>query len=223
MYRPKTAIMCTGGLDSTILLYKESHLNPIPITVNYGQVAFDKQVELLNHHIEVLNLSPLVILEIPLFDWQKKEGLFTQGYQPKEEKPLEDWNKLRYEDFFVEGRNTIMVSYILAYCSAHGIDELLAGYLYGAEEWQNRRSYKLMTGDNSPQFVDTLNLVSQLGFSNQVRFRAPYYELKWDKKDIIKWAEENDVDYSKTYSCYFIPACGVCDNCLLRKELKIDK
>lgn len=222
MHQPITAIMCTGGIDSTTLLYLEKEKKPIPITIDYGQVVFSKQVETLQYHIKKLNLPSLVVLTINFFDWQKKPGLFLPGYVPTEEAPLEDWDKLRYADFFVEGRNLIMLSYAIAYCSSHKIDELLTGYLYGKEEWENRRSYKLMTGDNSPQFVDTMNLVTNVGFSHQVRIRAPFYESRWDKKDIISIGKQIGVDYKKTYSCYFDPPCGKCDNCLLRKQLNID-
>ena len=53
------------------------------------------------------------------------------------------------------------------------------------------------------------------------RVRALSYESRWDKTDIVNWGKEQGIDYSKTYSCYFDPPCGVCDNCLLRKDLDI--
>lgn len=221
MHKPNTAIMVTGGIDSTTLLYKYKELNPFPVTVDYGQVVFPIQVEMLNYHIKKLNLLPLVTIKIEFQAWQKQPGLFTPGFTPSEENPLEDWDKLRYQNFFVEGRNLIMMSYVLAWCSTFKIDELLTGYLYGKEEWKKRRTVKLLTGDNSPQFVDMMNLLTQVGFSHQVRVRAPFYESRWDKTDIVNWGKEQGIDYSKTYSCYFDPPCGVCDNCLLRKNLNI--
>lgn len=218
----KTAIMCTGGIDSTTLLYMYAERNPTPITVDYGHSAFQKEKQFIQWHIDNLNLPELVVIPVTYLDWQAKGGLFTSDYAPEEENPLNEWDKLRYESFFVEGRNVIMVSYILAYCSAFQIDELLAGYLYSQEEWENRRTYKLMTGDNSPQFVDTMNLVSNLGFSYQVRFRAPFYEQRQSKRDVVEIGKRLGIDYSKTHSCYFDEPCGVCDNCLLREKLKID-
>ena len=107
----------------------------------------------------------------------------------------------------------------LAYCSAHKIDELQAGYLYGEEEWTKRRSYKLMTGDNSPQFVDMMNMLTSVGLSHQVRFRAPFYEMKWSKKDVYGVGKMLGVNHDYTYTCYFDKPCGVCDNCILRKQI----
>ena len=219
MHKSKTAIMVTGGIDSTTLLYMNQNRNPIPITVDYGHVAFEKQLEMLQFHTAKLNLADPVVITIDYKNWQKTEGLFTKSFIPTEEDPLADWDKLRYQDFFIEGRNMIMVAYILSFCSSYKIDELLAGYLYGEEEWEKRRSYKLMTGDNSPQFVDMMNMLSNVGLSYQVRFRAPFYENRWSKKDVIKEGKKLEVDFEKTYSCYFIPPCGKCDNCLLRTEL----
>lgn len=221
MYKTKTAIMCTGGIDSTTLLYMNKEKNPMPITVDYGQVAFQKQVEMLQYHIEKLGLPALQIIKINFPEWQRKEGLFKTGYKPDENAPLADWEELRYADFFVEGRNQIMLSYVMAFCSVNKIDEILTGYLYGEEEWTMRRSYKLMTGDNSPQFVDAMNQLSSMGFSHQLRIRAPFYEQYLSKLDVFQLGKELNINYKMTYSCYFIPACGVCDNCLLRKNLNI--
>jgi len=222
MHRAKKAIMVTGGMDSTTLLYQEKDNFPIPITVNYGHVAFPKQIEMLDFHLAKLGLKDdLVQIDINFPEWQRRSGLFTPGYSPDENSPLEDWDELRYKNFFIEGRNMIMMAYAIAYCSAHKIDELLTGYLYHETEWEKRRSYKLMTGDNSPQFVDVMNLASMLGFSHQVRVRAPFYEGRLSKKDVFKLGCVLEIDYSKTHTCYFVPACGKCDNCLLRKELGV--
>ena len=210
--------MVTGGIDSTVLMYDQYDHNPQLITIDYGQVVFDIQMKMINFHIKILGLRPPEVIKIDYKDWQKTQGLFKENYVPNENNPLGEWDKLRYKDFFVEGRNAIMVLYTLAYCSVHKIDELSAGYLYGEEEWKNRRSYKLMTGDNSPQFVDAINLMAQLGFSHQVRFKAPFYEWRFDKEAVIKLGKSMGVDFSKTYSCYFSPPCGKCDNCLLRKK-----
>lgn len=227
MAKRTKAVMVTGGMDSTALLHmlSQDDRDITLITVDYGQTALQKQIDNIEFHANELGIkNKLVVLTMPIYDWQKKPGLFTEGYTPTEESPLEDWDKLRYENFFVEGRNMLMVSYAMAYCSAHKIDELYAGYLYGDEEWTKRRTIKLLTGDNSPQFVDGMNIMSQMGFSHQVRLKAPFYDMSFNKKDVYEFIGlQFGIDYSKTYSCYFTPEpCGVCDNCLLRKEIGID-
>lgn len=220
MHNRTIAIMATGGIDSTVLLYQavDNGERPRVVTVDYGHTAFSKQKELLEIHTTRLGLDPLVVIPIQYLPWQRQSGLFESVFVPVENNPLADWDKLRYENFFVEGRNLIMVSYALAWCSVNKIDELRTGYLYAPEEWEKRRSYKLITGDNSPHFVDMMNLITLTGFSHQVRIRAPFYEQRWDKNDTVREAKRLGIDIEQqTHSCYFVPACGVCDNCLLRK------
>lgn len=213
----KTAILATGGIDSTVLMYQavKEERKPVIITVDYGQVAFQKQKELLDYHIKKLKLPDLVVIEISYLAWQCQQGLFEPGYVPQNEDTLED---LRYSEFYIEGRNAIMLTYAMAYCSTHYIDELQVGYLYDEDEWQHRRSYKMITGDNSPHFVDIMNLLSLTGFSYQIRIRAPFYEQHMDKESVIKLGHSLSIDLKKkTYSCYFVPPCGKCDNCQLRQ------
>ena len=221
MHKPNTAIMTTGGMDSTVLMYEQAKAghDPLLITVDYGHIAFKKQLELITWHADHLNLRKPVVIDIEYKAWQKTAGLFDEGYKPNEENPLEEWDKLRYKNFFIEGRNMIMIAYVFAYCSTYQIDEVLAGYLYASIEWQSRRTYKLMTGDNSPQFVDAMNNLTSMGLSHQTRLRAPFYERHLDKADVYEIGTQLGVDFSKTYSCYFIPECGVCDNCRLRAKI----
>lgn len=229
MLRKNVVIMVTGGMDSTTLMYWAKQLQGFAtepfqkinlISFDYGQAAFPKQIEMIKFHQETLKLDPVFPIEIKTHPWQAAADNLLTGEAPDENDPLGEWDQLRYQNSFIEGRNTVMVAYALAYASAIGAHELWAGYLYSDKEWENRRTYKLMTGDNSPQFVDGMNMMSQMGFTNQVRFRAPWYEQGFDKKDLHRIGINMfGIDYSKTYSCYYPKACGKCDNCLLRQEI----
>jgi len=218
----KTAIMVTGGIDSTLLMYQMRERNAVMISVNYGQAIWEKQRDLILFHMNQLNMdiNTFVELKIQYMDWQKTEGLFKPGYTPKEKEDIHtDWDTIPHSKYFIEGRNAIMLCYALAYCSANGIDELIVGYEYEKDEWPKIRTTRLMADDTSPHFLDTMNILALSGFSNVVRIRAPFYEQRMDKKEIIKKCLEEDVDLNMTYSCYFWPGpCGKCDNCLLKKE-----
>lgn len=222
----KRAILATGGMDSTTLIYASvaQGVKPTLLSVDYGHAAFARQIEMLNHHVQALGLHPVVTIPVSYFAWQAKEGLFTgTGVKDDSDNPhkpeLFTEQAMRYKENFIEGRNLIMVAYCMAYASAHGIDELWAGYLRGAAEWENSRAYKMFTGDNSPQFVDLLNCMAFMGFTRQVRIRAPYYEKRFDKAAVVKLGRELGVDYSLTHSCYWPDPCGKCDNCILRKDV----
>lgn len=219
------AILATGGMDSTTLIYKSvsEGIKPVLLSVDYGHAAFGRQIEMLQHHIDKLGLDPVVVIPVPYLGWQAKEGLFTgTSVNEDNDNPHGDdlftEQRMRYAENFIEGRNLIMVAYCMAYASAHKIDELWAGYVRGASEWANQRAYKMFTGDNSPQFVDMLNLIAFTGFTRQVRIRAPYYEERMGKNEVVALGRELGVDYTKTHSCYWPDACGKCDNCILRKD-----
>lgn len=222
----KVGILVTGGMDSTTLLHlctSQGH-EIFPITINYGHTAFNKQIEMLDYQIPELQKSgsvhDLTIIPITFHDFQRHStALFDENYKCMEENPLQEWDQMRYEKSLIEGRNAIMVLYALGFCASKGIDELWAGYLYGAEEWEKRFTVKLLLGDNSPQFVDTINILSQMGFSKSIRFRAPFYEKKLDKEGVYFIGKEIGVNYDMTHSCYFPIACHKCDNCLLRDQI----
>lgn len=221
----KRAILATGGMDSTTLIYRsvlDEGIKPVLLSVDYGHLAFAKQLEMLQHHVDKLGLDPVVTIPVSYLPWQSQTGLFTgerpadtQADNPFGDKLFTEQN-MRYKETFIEGRNLIMVAYCMAYASAHGIDELWAGYLRGEKEWANQRTYKMFTGDNSPQFVDMMNLVAFTGFTSQVRLRAPYYEDRFDKAAVVSLGRRLGVDFDYTNSCYWPEPCGVCDNCLLR-------
>jgi len=221
----KIGIMCTGGMDSTALLYLAAQIHEVyPITIDYEHTAFEKEEELLAWHIHQLQrkhkVHDLKTIPIKFYDFQRfSTALFDPNFQCNEKKPLEEWDQMRYKKSLVEGRNALMVLYALGYCASEDIDELWAGYLYCDEEWKKRFTVKLLLGDNSPQFVDAINILSQMGFSKSVRFRAPFYESKMDKETAYKMGKEFGVDYSKTHSCYFPTPCHKCDNCLLRDKI----
>jgi 7-cyano-7-deazaguanine synthase len=233
----RRAIMATGGMDSTTLLYNSvmvDNVRPLVVTVDYGHEAFTRQVEMLNHHVQRLGLDPVVVLQIPTLPFQRTgdgAGLFSSTPSPgapvlqdpgaddpvNTERLFHD-QEMRYKEMFVEGRNTIMVAYALAWASSYGVDELQVGYVRGEAEWKNHRSYKMITGDNSPQFVDAMNALTLYGFSHQVRIRAPYYEQRMDKNAVAALGQRLGVPWGHTHSCYWSTPCGVCDNCKLRAE-----
>lgn len=217
---PTLALMVTGGLDSTFLMYEYAEKNPLLLSFNYGQSAWDIQKNLIQYHIKKTNNpNSLVELALPLFNYQKSPGLFEPGFVPQKE-DLNDFSTLPHVDYHIEGRNALMICYALAYCAHHKIDQLLLGYEFEKNEWENIRSFKMISDDTSPLFVDTMNILALSGFSHSVRIRAPFYERRMDKEAIIRAFLTKGISLDKTYSCYFVPGpCGVCDNCMLKNEV----
>ena len=223
----RRASLATGGMDSTTLAYlsvKREGIKPILLSVDYGHAAFQKQLEMLAHHVAELGLDPVVTVPVAYQAWQGSQALFSgtgivdgSKDDPFGQRLFTD-KEMRYSEMFIEGRNLIMLAYCMAWASANKVDELWVGYLRSEREWANARSYKMVTGDNSPQFVDLLNLLAFTGFSHQVRIRAPFYEQRMDKRAVVDLGQSLGVDFNLTHSCYWPEPCGVCDNCKLRAD-----
>jgi 7-cyano-7-deazaguanine synthase in queuosine biosynthesis len=232
MNKFKTAILATGGLDSTLLIYKavEQGRNPQVITVDYGQLASKEEQDCLNYHINYLGLLPLVILPFT-FGVGAKPGLFTEGYTLKkpilsDDLAVYEEGEMKYGEMFIQARNAFLCLVGLAYCSENKIDEMQVGFVNNQATWDKQRSaYHLWTNDSSPHFVDAINTLSLTGFSHYVRMRAPLLETRVDKKEVFEEATEKySIDVkTRTYSCYFSPPCNSCLSCTTRNKLLEDK
>jgi 7-cyano-7-deazaguanine synthase in queuosine biosynthesis len=222
--KTKTAVLATGGVDSTVLLYRAvaKGREVAAVAVDYGQVVFGTQMSYLDRHLTKLELGPAQRIRIPTHSWQHEQsGLFRAGHKnPGTVDVFGGWDRLFHYESFVEGRNLTMLAYALAWCSAHGFDELWAGYFLDADEWAHSRSYKMVTSDAGPQFVDAVNTVAVHGFSHHVRFRAPFIEERAAREEILAEGKRLGVDLKKdTYSCHFYPPCGTCFNCRMREDI----
>ena len=113
---------------------------------------------------------------------------------------------------YVPARNTILLSYALAY--AEVID---ADYIYIGVNALDYSGYP----DCRPEYIKAFEEVARLGTKRGVegkpiKIRAPLINMT--KAEIIKKGMELGVPYELTWSCYRggKKACGRCDSCLLR-------
>lgn len=218
----KLAIMMTGGIDSTTLLYKakKDGKNVTALYACYGQAVQEIERENVLHHVNKVGCE----VEFIYYTYQKPGSPLEQtDFVPvethdQEEADYYNREEMLYHDTHIEGRNAIMMANVLAWCADNDIDELWTGYKFTALDWKNRRSYKLATSDNGPDFIDAMNVVAKYGYSKAIRIRAPFMELRWDKSDVLKLAALLNIDLKETYSCYYPTPCGKCDNCFLRSN-----
>ncbi len=116
---------------------------------------------------------------------------------------------------YVPARNTIFLSYALAWCEVLGA---AADIFIGA----NAIDYSGYP-DCRPEFISAFEKLAAVATKagvegTQFRIHAPL--LAMSKADIIRKGTDLGVDYSLTHSCYDPTpegvACGECDSCLLR-------
>ena len=117
---------------------------------------------------------------------------------------------------YVPARNTIFLSYALAWCEALGAADIFIG--------ANAVDYSGYP-DCRPAFISTFeqlaNVATKAGVEG-ARFHIHAPLLQMSKAQIIEKGTELGVDFSLTHSCYDPTvdslACGECDSCRIRLE-----
>ena len=224
----KVAVLATGGMDSTVLLYDlvSAGHEPAILYVDYGQRAALHEIRLLFQHAAKLKL-PIPIVLNHKFSHGVKKGLFEEGYKLKNKKSgdaVDEYKEgeMKYNEMYIEGRNAFIALTALSYCSANKIDELHCGFVNNQATWDKQRTaFHLFTNDSSPHFVEAINLLALTSFSHYVRLKAPYLDDRSiDKYEIFHKAIRHGIDVeNETHSCYFYPPCGECLSCKTKTEL----
>jgi 7-cyano-7-deazaguanine synthase len=114
---------------------------------------------------------------------------------------------------YVPARNTIFLSYALAWGEVLGAADVFIGV--------NAVDYSGYP-DCRPEFVEAFERMANLGTKFAGRFKVHTPLIRLSKAQIIRRGVELGVDYGVTHSCYDPDttgsACGHCDSCLLRKR-----
>lgn len=209
----KAVVLLSGGLDSsTILAYAISKgFDIYAISFFYGQ----------RHKFE-LEASKKVAIHFGVKDHKTAHidlrvfggsALTAEIDVPKgrTEEEMEGEIPITY----VPARNTIFLSFALAYAEVIGSDDIFIGV--------NAVDYSGYP-DCRPEYIEAYekmaNLATKSGVESETRLtiHTPLIDLK--KSEIIQMGLELGVDYSITSTCYDpnedgLP-CGICDSCVLR-------
>ena len=117
---------------------------------------------------------------------------------------------------YVPARNTIFLSYALAWCEVLGAADIFLGV--NAVDYSGYPDCRLpfLTA-----FADMACLATKAGIEG-TRFQIHAPLLTLSKAQIIQKGMELGVDFSLTHSCYDptanLLACGRCDSCRIRLE-----
>ena len=145
------------------------------------------------------------------------EALFFDYGQPESAKTISKYYKIplhiiRTTDIKIPksgeicGRNALLVHQALCF-GGYGVYKIILGIHDG-------------TGyaDCTQLFVDQMNRVIDCYANGTIILEAPF--LKWHKKEIVTYCQENKLPLEITYSCETgrTPPCGCCASCLDRKE-----
>jgi 7-cyano-7-deazaguanine synthase len=207
----KAVCLISGGLDSavTAFLTRKQGYEIYVLSFRYGQ-RHAKELLCAKKISNAIGAKKHIILPVNL---EKFGGssLLQNSSQRITSHPLKDIGK-KIPSTYVPARNTIFLSFALAYAETIGADSIFIGV--------NAVDYSAYP-DCRPAYIHAFERLAQLatrrGVENQmIHIKAPLLHLS--KAQIIKTGAKLHVPFSMTWSCYrgTKKACGHCDSCVLR-------
>lgn len=209
----KAVLLLSGGLDSTTLLAlaKSEGRAVHALSFSYGQrhsAEVTAAKKIAEHYAAVQHIT--LNIDLRMFGGS---ALTSDIAVPKGE--MIDSRSV-VPVTYVPARNTIFLSFALAWAEVLGASEILIGV--------NALDYSGYP-DCRPEFIEAFekmaNLATRAGVESDtpaVRIRAPLIGMT--KREIVELGLKLGVDYSLTTSCYDPDAsgnaCGECDACQLR-------
>ena len=211
----KAVVLLSGGVDSTTVMAiaKAEGYEIYSLSFRYGQrhsveVAAAEKIAaffgarkhlVLDIDLRIMGASALTDeIEVPK---GRDEGTMNTGI------PVT----------YIPARNTIFLSYALAWAEVLGASDIFIGV--------NAVDYSGYP-DCRPEYIAAFeymaNLATKAGVEGKTRIRIRAPLIHMSKAEIIGRGMEMGVDYGMTHSCYDPSpdgkACGQCDSCLLRKR-----
>jgi 7-cyano-7-deazaguanine synthase len=206
-------VLLSGGLDSTTVLAiaRSEGYVPYALSFHYGQ-RHVAELEAARRIAAAAGVARHVVAEIDLRVFGGS-ALTAEIAVPKGRSDGEIGAGIPIT--YVPARNTIFLSFALAYAETLGASDVFVGV--------NALDYSGYP-DCRPEYIEAFermaNLATKAGVEGTQRLaiHAPLMQLT--KQDIIRRGLELGVDYSVTQSCYDPDdagrACGACDACQLR-------
>lgn len=212
---PKAVLLLSGGLDSTTLLAYAIHdgFDVHAMTFRYGQ-RHASEIEAARRVAGQYAVQEHVIVDIDLRTFGGS-ALTSERMPVPKDRQIGDVATAGIPITYVPARNTIFLSFALAWAEVLGAGDIFTGV--------NALDYSGYP-DCRPEYITAYERMANLGTRagvegvNPIHIRTPLIDL--GKAQIIRLGLELGVDYSLTQSCYDPApdgsACGHCDACQLR-------
>jgi 7-cyano-7-deazaguanine synthase len=213
MDRP-AIVLLSGGLDSTTVLAiaKDQGFTPYALSFRYGQ-RHSIELEAAKRVAKVQGVARHVIADIDLRVFGG--SALTADIEVPKHESLDDVEDGGVPITYVPARNTIFLSFALAFAETVGASDIFTGVT--AVDYSG---YPDCRPEYMEAFATMANLATRAGVegTSQMTLHSPLIALS--KADIVREGLRLGVDYSLTSSCYDPDeqgrACGQCDTCLLR-------
>jgi 7-cyano-7-deazaguanine synthase len=206
-------VLLSGGLDSTtcLAIAKAEGYTPYALSFRYGQ-RHAVELEAAARVAEALGAARHVVLDIDLRTFGGS-ALTADIEVPKDEDVSGRGSEIPVT--YVPARNTIFLSFALAWAEVLGSTDIFAG--------MNALDYSGYP-DCRPEYVRAYeamaNLATKAGVEGRQKLAIHTPLIEMSKAEIIRRGLGLGVDYGLTTSCYDPApdgtACGHCDSCQLR-------
>ncbi len=211
----KAVILLSGGLDSTTVLAiaKSEGYLPYCISFRYGQ-RHSYELSCATNIAKSFAVEEHVVVD---FDLRKFGGsALTSNIEVPKQQDL-SVSKSEIPVTYVPARNTIFLSFALAWAEVIGSSDVFIGV--------NALDYSGYP-DCRPEFIEAYeemaNIATKAGINGDKRLKIHTPLIQMSKADIVRTGLALGVDYSLTSSCYDPQEsgapCGGCDSCQLRAK-----
>lgn len=209
-------VLTSGGLDSTtcLAIARDSGFYPLySLSFDYGQ-RHRFELEAAARVSAKMNVAEHRVIRIDLRQFGKS-ALTDDIAVPKDRNETQMGGDIPIT--YVPARNTIFLSYALAWAEVLGVRNVFIGV--------NAVDYSGYP-DCRPEFIAAFQQMANLATKMTVNSGPPFTIhaplIHLTKAQIIRRGVELGVDYAMTHSCYDPDpqgrACARCDSCVLRKK-----
>ncbi len=215
MSKKKAVVLLSGGLDSAtcVAMAQDQGYEVYALSFRYGQ-RHSVELEAADQVAQHLGVKEHKTAEIDLTLFGGS-ALTDDIDVPKDR--AEGEMEADIPVTYVPARNTIFLSFALAYAEVVGAKDIFIGV--------NALDYSGYP-DCRPEFIrsyeETANLGTKVGVTEDERIKIQTPLINMTKAEIAATGTRLGVDYSMTISCYDPDetgaACGHCDSCLLRQK-----
>ena len=206
--KKKCIVLLSGGLDSTtVLKIAQKDFEVVALAFDYGQ----RHKFELNAAKKIAKKNSIILNKIEIDLAQFGNSALTDDISVPKNQDIGKEIPITY----VPVRNTIFLSYALAFAEVNEIFDIFIGV--------NALDYSGYP-DCRPEFITAFEKMANEGTKftqgeNKIQIHTPLIDLT--KAQIITKGIHLGVDYSMTHSCYDPSesglSCRQCDACILRK------
>jgi 7-cyano-7-deazaguanine synthase len=199
------AVLCSGGLDSAVLVAFEARREIVqPVYISGGLSWEREELASLERLLPAIGgpdrIAPLAHLKVDVSDLYPAGHWALTAAPPAYDTPD--------EAVYLPGRNVLLLSKASVLCAARRIPRMAIGPLAGNP-----------FPDATPEFLAAMAHAVSLGLDWELRIDAPFATKH--KEEVIRLGESLGVPFELTLSCmnpFDGRHCGLCSKCRERRD-----